>query len=143
YIWYDHSYMVSVRVKVCDSSVGLEGNCKKYSNGWKPEGLIQKNSDRIRYSVLGYLNDDDMKRDGGVLRAAQKYVGPERLVPGTGLEDNPNKEWNPTTGVLYTNPDPTDAANTPGTVTNSGVINYINKFGQLNTNDHKSFDPVS
>lgn len=141
-LWNNHSYMASVRVKVCVDGL-LEDNCKKYSNGWKPEGLIQENSDRIRYSVFGYLNDDDMLRDGGVLRAAQKYVGPERLVPGTGFQDNPNKEWNPVTGQLIKNPDPTDASNTPGNVTNSGVINYINKFGQLNTNKQKSFDPVS
>ena len=28
-------------------------------------------------------------------------------------------------------------------ITNSGVINYLNKFGQLTTNNHKGYDPVS
>jgi len=35
-------YEVSIRVKVCDATVGVEANCVRYSQGWKPEGLIQK-----------------------------------------------------------------------------------------------------
>lgn len=138
-------YKADVRVKVCDETVGLEDNCKKYSEGWKPEGLIQQNSDRIRYSVLSYLNDDNMYRDGGVLRAAQKYVGPKKLVAGEGFIDNEHKEWDPVTGVMIDNPDPDDAdATHPDfAIENSGVINYINKFGQLNDYKHKPFDPVS
>jgi len=31
-----------VRVKVCDDSVGLEENCKKYGSSYKPVGLLQK-----------------------------------------------------------------------------------------------------
>ncbi|MDY6948374.1 MAG: hypothetical protein SXG53_21950, partial [Pseudomonadota bacterium] len=34
-------YEVSIRVRVCDPSVGVEANCVQYSQGWKPEGLIQ------------------------------------------------------------------------------------------------------
>lgn len=137
------SYLTAVRVKVCDSSVGLEENCKEYSQGWKPEGLMQQNSDRIRYSVFGYLNDSDNLRDGGVLRARQKYIGPKKFVKGQGFIDNPNKEWNPTTGVMIQNPDPADASATPGSIVNSGAMNYLNKFGQLNSNNFKSKDPVS
>jgi len=137
------AYRAAVRVKVCDPSVGLENNCKEYDQGWKPEGLLQQNADRIRYSVFGYLNQDGSGRDGGVMRARQKYIGPERFVGGSGFEDNPNKEWNPDTGVFIVNPDPADATATPGNVVNSGVINYINKFGQLNNHNHKSNDPVS
>ncbi len=132
-----------VRVKVCDANVGLEANCVQYANAWKPEGLLQKNSETLRYSVFGYLNDDSSGRDGGVLRAQQKFIGPEQFLPSSGLSTNPNAEWDSRTGVLFTNPDPTAASNTPGTVVNSGVINYINKFGQLNNNNHKSLDPVS
>lgn len=137
------SHRAAVRVKVCDASVGLEDNCKEYDNGWKPEGVLQQNSERIRYSVFGYLNQDGSGRDGGVMRARQKYIGPEKFVSGSGFIDNPNKEWDPDTGVFFTNPDPDDASATPGTVVNSGVINYINKFGQLNNYNHKSNDPVS
>jgi type IV pilus assembly protein PilY1 len=137
------SYRAAVRVKVCDASVGVEDNCKQYSQGWKPEGLLQQNADRIRYSVFGYLNQDGSGRDGGVLRARQKYIGPKMFAGSEGFIDNPNKEWDPATGVLDENPDKTDAAANPRPVSNSGVINYINKFGQLNSHDHKSNDPVS
>ncbi|AFP29669.1 pilus assembly protein [Marinobacter sp. BSs20148] len=137
------SYLTAIRVKVCDSSVGLEDNCKEYSQGWKPEGVMQQNSDRIRYSVFGYLNDNNISRDGGVLRARQKYIGPKKFVKGQGFIDNPNKEWDPVTGVMIKNPDAADASATPGTIVDSGAMNYINKFGQLNTNNFKSIDPVS
>ena len=137
-------YEVSVRVKVCDPSVGVESNCKQYPNGnWKPEGLIQKYSNRIRYSVFGYLNDSDMLRDGGVLRARQKFVGETLIDPDTGEQPNPNMEWDPHTGVLYRNPDSADAAATGANIQDSGVINYINKFGQMTSWNHKSHDPVS
>jgi type IV pilus assembly protein PilY1 len=142
----DRAYELSVRVKVCDPSVGVESNCRQYSSAWKPEGTIQQYSRNIRYSVFGYLNHSITQRDGGVLRAKAKFVGP--TIPGGDVEaDNPNKEWDPTTGVLVTNPDPTDATATTTavgtTVSNSGVINYLNKFGQITTQDHKSYDPVS
>src|SRR5690554_998719 len=137
------NYLTAVRVKVCDPAVGLESNCKQYSKSWKPEGLMQQNADRIRYSVFGYLNKDGNGQDGGVLRARQKYIGPLKFVAGQGFINNPNKEWDPITGVMVKNPDPTDASSTPGTIVNSGVMNYLNKFGQLNTNNFKSNDPVS
>lgn len=140
-------YEVSVRVKVCDVGVGVESNCKQYSQGWKPEGLIQKYAERVRYSVFGYLNDSNMLRDGGVLRARQKFVGANEIDPIDGPTSNPNREWDPTTGVLIRNPDAADASLTTGavgqTIADSGVINYINKFGQMTTQNHKSYDPVS
>lgn len=141
-------YEVSVRVKVCDSAVGVEANCVQYSQGWKPEGLIQQYSERMRYSVFGYLNDESMLRDGGVLRAKQKFVGANKLDPSNNqLAANANREWDPTTGVLIRNPDATDATATAASVgqsiSDSGVINYINKFGQMTPQNHKSYDPVS
>ncbi len=141
-------YEVSVRVKVCDSNIGVESNCVQYSSGWKPEGLIQKYSSRIRYSVFGYLNDSSILRDGGVLRARQKFVGEYKLDPASNLlVANGNREWDPSTGILVQNPDAADAAATAGVVGQainySGVINYINRFGQMTTQDHKSYDPVS
>lgn len=141
-------YEVSVRVKVCDSTIGVESNCVQYSNGWKPEGLIQKYSEKIRYSVFGYLNDSTLTRDGGVLRARQKFVGQYKLDPSSNqLVTNGNREWDPSTGVQVQNPDAADATATSNgvgqTISNSGVINYINKFGQMTTQNHKSYDPVS
>ncbi|MCC8991378.1 MAG: hypothetical protein LM514_02030, partial [Streptococcus sp.] len=141
----ENTYEVSIRVKVCDPSVGLETNCRQYSGGWKPEGLIQKYAKDIRYSVFGYLNDSVTSRDGGVLRAPQKFVGP--VLPGQIEVDNPNKEWDPVTGVFIRNPNPADATSTSSelsiSILDSGVINYLNKFGQMTTQNHKSYDPVS
>jgi type IV pilus assembly protein PilY1 len=140
-------YEASVRVKVCDAAVGLEANCVKYGSYYKPEGLIQKYSNRVRYSVFGYLNDPNDGKSGAALRARQKFVGPERLNPSTNLQEtNPNTEWNKDTGVMIQNPDPTDASNTTGTtpaITNSGVMNYLNKFGSMSGANHKQHDPVS
>jgi len=137
-----YAFDVSIRVAVCVGEF-REDNCKRYGTDWKPEGLIQANADRLRYSVFGYLNDDNVRRDGAALRARQKFVGPK--LPGGA--DNPAFEWNPATGTLRRNPDDTDATDTSAqfglTIQDSGVINYLNKFGQMTSKDHKSFDPVS
>jgi type IV pilus assembly protein PilY1 len=145
-------FEVSVRVKVCVTG-WLEDNCVGYPAAlptvYKPEGLIQKYAARMRFSAFGYLNDHTTERDGGVLRARQKFVGPTHINPATGLSmtsvDPDNPEWSATTGVLETNPDDDDATATSAghTINNSGVINYINKFGQMTKKDHKSLDPVS
>ncbi|QFY90559.2 pilus assembly protein PilC [Magnetovirga frankeli] len=141
----DKAYEVSIRVKVCVSGM-LEGNCKQYSQGYKPEGLLQQNAAKLRYGIFGYLNDSNMKRDGAVLRAQQKMVGPTRKNAQMDVEDNPNQEWDPVTGVSISNPDADDASASSSalgiTINNSGVINYLNKFGQLTTNNNKSYDPV-
>jgi len=146
-------YEAFVRVKVCDPTAGtggVETNCRRYGNNWKPEGLIQQYSNRMRFSAFGYLNErDGNTRDGGVLRARQKFVGPTQPVPGQPDEANGQREWNPTTGVFVVNPNPADATDTntlfgPSvSVTNSGVMNYLNKFGQITPGDYKSNDPVS
>lgn len=140
-------FEVSVRVKVCMSGL-LEENCVAYGSNAKPEGLIQKYSNRIRYSAFGYLNDHSMLRDGGVLRAKQKFVGPMTPDPVTGTSTaNAAAEWSSSTGVFVQNPDTADATATTAavglTINNSGVINYVNKFGQMTTKNHKSYDPVS
>ncbi len=148
----NRAYDVYMRVKVCDPSTGAggpEANCKQYGSNWKPEGLIQKYSNRIRFSAFGYLNDANGTRDGGVLRAQQKFVGPTRPVPGEPAVTNTENEWDPATGVFVRNPNSADSTQTntdfaPATlVADSGVINYLNKFGQLNTNAYKELDPVS
>lgn len=143
-------YEAFVRVKVCDPSGGaggVEDNCTVYPNGkYKPTGLMQKYADKIRYSAFGYLNDSNLQRDGGVLRAAQKFIGPTKPVPGSSDIANPLAEWDATTGVMVTNPDSGDASatttNTGVTVSNSGVMNYLNKFGEINTGSYKTYDPV-
>jgi type IV pilus assembly protein PilY1 len=145
------TYEAFVRVKVCDptaSTGGVETNCRQYGNNWKPEGLIQQYSNRMRFSAFGYLNESGNGRDGGVLRARQKFVGPTQPVPGQLDQANGLREWDPATGVFVVNPNPTDATDTntlfgPSVpVANSGVMNYLNKFGQITPGNYKSNDPV-
>ncbi len=117
----------------------VEENCMRYPAGnYKPIGLIQENHTRMRFGVMGYLNDDSQTRDGGVLRARLKAVGPDVYLPGQVATNNANAEWDAATGVFIRNPDPADAASTG--VADSGVINYLNKFGMLG--DYKWHDPV-
>ncbi|WGT63800.1 PilC/PilY family type IV pilus protein [Variovorax paradoxus] len=140
----------TMRVKVCDPSAaagGLEANCKAYGSNYKPEGLIQKYADKMRFSAFGYLNDSSDQRDGGVLRARQKFVGPTAPTPGQAPAANANKEWSETDGTFIRNPDAADATATGTatgvTISDSGVMNYLNKFGQILPGDYKSYDPVS
>ena len=143
-------YEVSVRVKVCDTGASagpLEANCTAYPAGnYKPTGLLQQYANTIRYSAFGYLNDSNIQRDGGVLRARQKFLAPTMPVPASTPVSNPLSEWDANTGVLNINPDATDAANTATLfgvpVANSGVINYLNKFGQITPGSYKTYDPV-
>lgn len=147
------TYEVSVRVKVCVPNL-LEPNCQKYGDNYKPEGVIQEYSNRLKYSAFGYLNDSVISRDGAALRVKQKSVGPYKANLNNEEAKIPNaeKEWNESTGILIQNPSPNDASATnstfslttpPYTIVNSGIINYINKFGQMTSKNHKSYDPVS
>lgn len=130
-----------VRVRVCD---GLEGAvradlCKKYGAYYKPVGELQRNAERVRVGAMGYVLDDAAARYGGVLRAPLKYLGAQRYTaPAFTLEANDRLEWDPSTGVFYRNPE--DPAARDSTVTNSGVINYLNKFGR--GAQYKTYDPV-
>ncbi|WP_416760715.1 pilus assembly protein [Roseateles sp. So40a] len=138
---------VSVRVKVCDPSTaagGLESNCTAYGDNYKPEGLMQKYSQKIRFSAFGYLNDGALSRDGGVLRARQKFIGPTQPVPGSDPTANPLAEWSGTTGIMNVSPNPQDVLDMNTEygflVDNSGVMNYLNKFGA--SGSYKTYDPV-
>ncbi len=123
-------------VRVCDDRKGssyLEANCTPYSTPdgvitFKPVGLIQRYEDKMRFGVFSYLfneyNPDTAPiLDGGVMRSRLKNVGSSKW-DGT---NNPAYEWSTTTGVFVNNPDTADAA--ASGVSNSGVINYLNKFG--------------
>lgn len=136
----------NIRVSACVASAAQgitgdvrEANCRaKYSGVAKPEGLIQEYAATLRFSAFGYLNETGQSRNGGVLRSAMKSVGPVAAT-STGVVTNPNFEWNTTTGVMIANPDPDDA--TASSVSNSGLMNYLNKFGY--TAGYKGNDPVS
>ena len=134
----------SLRIKACDSTGGAETRCNSTNN--KPEGTIQKYMDKMRFALMSYAAIDDADRDGGVLRANMKWVGP--TIPA-GLKyheasgniqtcndsagcNNPLKEVD-SNGIFQNNPDGATGAN-------SGVINYINKFAY--TSGYKSHDPM-
>lgn len=154
------------RVKVCDALVALESNCFQYPNGnYKPTGLIQNNAMKLRFSAFGYLADPAHMSDngftgsyttagetrnqnlqGGVLRAKMASLGPMLPVAGSLPITNPNPEWDGNTGIFITNPDSASANLTASnnglalsTVPNSGVINYLNKFGST-AGKYKVFD---
>lgn len=134
---------VTVRVKVCDSTIGLEPNCTAYEDAdgnitYKPTGLIQEFANQMRFSLFTYLNDDDIERQGGVMRARMKDVGPIGSDEEGRKIINLNPEWDEETGIYIDNPDADDATNF-GNVSNSGVMNYLNKFG---VNGYKQIDPV-
>jgi type IV pilus assembly protein PilY1 len=145
------AYRAQIRVKACDSAAGLESNCKQYGSVYKPEGLMQEYAMQLRFGAFGYLNDPTDLRDGGVMRAKLGSIGPLTPVPGSTAVTNASAEWSSTTGQLAANPDSASASQTTSdasaagfavTVSNSGVINYLNKFGKLTTNPYKSKDPV-
>ncbi|MEO5686393.1 MAG: PilC/PilY family type IV pilus protein [Burkholderiaceae bacterium] len=147
------AYALYMNVRVCDTTVNVESNCVLYgSNKYKPEGLLQQYSGSLRYGAFGYINDGIQKRDGGVLRARMAYIGPTFPVPGAADQNNTQPEWDPSTGVMNTNPDPADATSNSAIsaagITQSGVMNYLNKFGYTSniydsTNAYKKYDPVS
>lgn len=143
-------YKLYIRVLVCDPTVGVETNCTQYSTtNYKPEGLIQKYSSKLRFAAFGYLNDWSTTKDGGVLRAKMKFVGPTEPQPtSTDVLTNSAAEWSSTTGQFVQNPDSSDATATTSatgvSIVNSGVINYLNKFGKIVTDTgYKTYDPVS
>ena len=146
--WYTSSYTLgfggtvtyNVRVKVCDSSVGQESNCKQFGSAWKPTGVVQDNGDRMRFGVTSYFQAGD--KDNAVLRSKAKFIAPYKWSPAGGLISNSQKEWSDTDGTLYSNPDSGDAATATsyvGAMSNTGVINYINKFGNT-AQTYKTYD---
>ena len=58
----------NLRVKVCDSTAGLESNCNVSTN--KPEGLLQHYARQMRFGLFSYAmqGNSDINRDGGVLK---------------------------------------------------------------------------
>ena len=86
----------------------------------KPTGILQDKAD-MRTAVMGYLTerrkilgtdtDDESAGDGGVLRASMRKVMDSEVRDNGSFFSNPDNKTNP------------DAAG------NSGVINYVNKFG--------------
>ena len=125
--------------------------CEKYPNGnYKPIGTIQHYSSQLRLAAFGYAIDNTLSygasqnpnngRYGGVLRAPMKYVGPKQYdIYGQESGVNPRAEWDQQTGIFVQNPE-------KDSLGNSGVINYLNKFGRLlpdRPGNYKIYDPAS
>ena len=142
------AYRVYIRVDVCDptttlGTAGLEANCVQYATTYKPEGLLQQYANKIRFSAFGYLNQGGDVREGGVLRAPMTFIGPNIPQPlSTTLLTNPKPEWDSVTGIMYVNPDTASASATVPSVSQSGVMNYLNKFGEF-SHTYKYYDNVS
>ena len=143
------AYRLYVRVAVCDPTLVptlgpamLESNCVQYGSNYKPEGLLQQYANKIRFSAFGYLNQGGDVRQGGALREPMGYIGPN--VPQAPVFStfavNPKAEWDPNTGIMGSNPDTASA--TGSGVTQSGVMNYLNKFGEYGQT-YKTYDNVS
>lgn len=135
-----------VRVEVCKAGM-QEDNCTRYGSNYKPEGLMQQYNKNLRFAAFGYLIDQSQATQGGVLRARMKSVGPTVFSNATlDTVANSAKEWDEATGVFVANPDTADAANSG--VANSGVINYLNKFGfnqpaSTGGKAYKGYDPMA
>lgn len=125
------------------------GLCYRYPSGkYKPVGQFQMNADNLRVSVLGYLQDNNRSRYGGVLRAPLKYLGPKNYDVNFNLltAANARSEWDANTGVFIDNPQSGDSTYGDQGFPRSGAIMYINKFGTLdpdNIGDYKGYDPLS
>ena len=145
------TYRVYVRVKVCDpgtSAGGVESNCVLYPNGqYKPEGLMQSHANKIRYSAFSYLNGTGSTLQGAVLRAPMGFIGPTYPSPlSATVTTNSKAEWSAATGIMAANPDTATANATTSTsgitIGNSGVMNYLNKFGAT-ASSYMTYDNVS
>ncbi|WII93814.1 PilC/PilY family type IV pilus protein [Kingella negevensis] len=153
----NHVMPLHAVVKVCERGK-LEGNCTGYPKlatglpnknaaSYKPTGLMQEKEDQMRFSAFGYGNVPNNTLNGGLLRARMKYIagsnagqttysgefGSTHSLVATGAEINS------TTGQFIINPDVKDAADS--NVSNSGVINYLNKFGDASR--YKQYDPAA
>ena len=140
------AFKVYIRVAVCDPTLGtamLESNCVQYGANYKPEGLLQQYANKIRFSAFGYLNQGGNVREGGALRAPMGFIGPNIPQPlSTALLVNPKPEWDAATGIMGVNPDTASASATNPSVSQSGVMNYLNKFGEYGQT-YKTYDNVS
>jgi hypothetical protein len=90
---------VNLRVKVCDTTIALEDNCRIFGTSWKPTGVVHDYSDRMKFGVFSYyLLSDPANANTAmntVMRSKLKYVGPTKFVAGSGWSGtNANTEWN-------------------------------------------------
>lgn len=131
----------NAQVQVCVKGM-LESNCNSANTSAdyvgagvydKPEGLIQQNYTKIRVGASAYAFLEGSNQPNGAVRALLRDNGPTTYNGYGARQTNAYSEWSPTTGIFYTNPDAADStyATAPGggAFTDSGTINYLNKFG--------------
>jgi len=137
---YGSSATYNVNVQVCNSTIGIEGNCTLYSDGatYKPTGVLQNNNN-MRFGVTSYFNANDI--DNAVLRAKAKYLSPQQYLSAGTYTPNLAAEWSATNGILVNNPDSGDSSSWFVAGSNSGVVNYINKFGTV-SQGYKTYDDI-
>jgi type IV pilus assembly protein PilY1 len=139
-VTYGTSANYNINVQVCNSSTGIEDNCTLYGDGstYKPTGVLQNNQN-MRFGVTSYFNATDI--DNAVLRAKAKYLSPQQYLSAGALTPNLAAEWSETDGTFVNNPDSADSSSWFVAGTNSGVINYINKFGTV-SHSYKTYDDI-
>ena len=142
----------NAQVQVCVPGM-LENNCNAAHNANdyvgagvynKPDGLIQQNFTKIRVGAAGYGFLFAWSNPNGVVRALLHDNGPTAYNGYGSRTENKNAEWDAKTGIFYRNPDTADAtyAQAPGSIpfTDSGTINYLDKFGY--NGNYEQFDTV-
>lgn len=143
----------NAQVQVCVSGM-LESNCNSAHASTdyvgagvynKPDGLIQQNYTKIRVGASAYAFLKGNAQPNGAVRALLRDNGPTTYNGYGARQTNSYTEWNATTGIFYTNPDAADStyATAPGSTafTDSGTINYLNKFGY--SGSYEQYDTVS
>jgi type IV pilus assembly protein PilY1 len=146
----------NAQVQVCVTGM-LESNCNSahattdYVGAGvynKPEGLIQQNYTKIRVGASAYAflsGKTQSNYANGAVRALLRDNGPTTYNGYGARQTNSYAEWDATTGVFTANPDAADStyATAPGSVafTDSGTINYLNKFGY--NGKYEQYDNIS
>ncbi|WP_369927466.1 pilus assembly protein [Xanthomonas sp. NCPPB 2632] len=134
----------NAQVKVCVPTL-LEANCKAYGSNYKPEGLIQQNFERIRVGASAYayqFTSTNADYPNGAIRALLHDNGPTTYNGNGARQANTKAEWSSVDGTFYSNPTSTEGLTAAGSApTDSGVINYLNKFG--NTNNYERYDTIA
>ncbi|GGA38306.1 pilus assembly protein [Dyella nitratireducens] len=142
----------NAQVQVCVAGM-LESNCNSAHNTTdyigagvynKPDGLIQQNFTKIRVGAAGYGFLFGNASPNGVVRALLHDNGPTAYNGYGARTSNKYAEWDPSSGIFYQNPDAADKtyATAPGNIafTDSGAINYLNKFGY--NGNYEQYDTV-
>lgn len=134
-----HATTYNAEVQVCVAGME-ESNCNDYPGNTyvgsgkyrKPEGLIQQNYTQIRVGAAAYAFKNGNGPANGTVRALLRDNGPTSYNGYGARQTNAYSEWDANTGIFATNPDTDETSGTApggGNATQTGAINYLNKFG--------------